>query len=733
MTELLDRLYNLLPAVYHQRDAEQGESLRALLRVIAKQVNAIETDIDQLYDNWFIETCQDWVVPYIGDLLGYTPVHEAGEPGEVNTARQRQLNKILIPRREVANTIRYRRRKGTLALLELLASDVAGWPARAVEFHKLLSITQPINHVYTKRGRVTSVREGDALDILDNPFDVLAHTVDVRRIGSRSRRGRYNIPSVGLFVWRLKVHKVTEAPASCLEEIGRNCYTFNVLGTDTPLFARTRPEPDPTHIAEEENLPVQIRRRAFDRDVNRFYGPDKSLQIWVGRQEGSNIVREFVEPARVKAADLSDWKKYRTPKDKVAVDPRMGRILFRQNEEPDGVWVSYHYGFSDDLGGGEYKRPILHPFDLTAPPERQKDFAFFNVGEKEPLTNVEEALKEWEAVRAEHPHAVIEITDNSVYSEQLNITLKKGESLQIRAANRTRPTIYLLDRKKNRPDALTVTSKDGGCFSLDGLLITGRGLYIEGQVDAVNIRHCTLVPGWALHHDCEPTNPREASLELNQTNAVCTIEHSILGPIRVYQDNVKEDPIRIHLSDSILDATAPSSLTLSDPEESYAHALLTVERSTVIGNVFTHAIDLAEDCIFTSPVRVARRQIGCMRFCYVPPDSRTPRRYNCQPDLVEKPSLELFAQNTLTKAERDQDIEIEHLRVRPQFNSLRYGTPTYCQLADTCAIEIRRGAHDESEMGVFHDLFQPQREANLRARLNEYTPASTEVGIIFAS
>jgi hypothetical protein len=28
----------------------------------------------------------------------------------------------------------------------------------------------------------------------------------------------------------------------------------------------------------------------------------------------------------------------------------------------------------------------------------------------------------------------------------------------------------------------------------------------------------------------------------------------------------------------------------------------------------------------------------------------------------------------------------------------------YCQLADACACEIKRGADDESEMGVFRDL-----------------------------
>src|SRR5215212_11856099 len=112
-----DRLYELLPVAYRQRDEEQGQPLQALLQVIGKEVDVVEEDISQLYENWFIETCQDWVVPYIGDLIGYRPVHEAGE--EVSSSQRR--NKILIPRREVANTMRYRRRKGTLALLELLA------------------------------------------------------------------------------------------------------------------------------------------------------------------------------------------------------------------------------------------------------------------------------------------------------------------------------------------------------------------------------------------------------------------------------------------------------------------------------------------------------------------------------------------------------------------------------------------------------------------------------------
>jgi hypothetical protein len=740
MTLTLDRLYELLPDIYRLRDADYGQPLRDLLRVIAEQVDIVEADITQLYDNWFIETCQDWVVPYIGDLLGYTPVHEAGEPGGVHTMREREYNKILIPRRDVADTIHNRRRRGTLAVLELLARDTAGWPARAVEFYRLLGVAQAINHVRLDRGNTVDLRHGDALDRIEGPFDELAHTVEVRRPNSHLAAGRYNIPSIGLFVWRLHAYPITDSPACCLEEIGSQYFTFSVLGNDSPLYAPAQPEPDPAHIAEENNVPTPIRRRAFERNVKRFYGSGKSLQVWIGTEQDDDLDRRYVGPENIIVADLSDWKRYRAPQGKLAIDPVLGRMLFNPGQAPDGVWVSYYYGFSADLGGGEYARPILHPFEPEAPVDYKEQFAFYRVGEREALKAIEEAVERWKEVRASRPHAVIEIADSGVYTEQLNLELNAGESLQIRAASRKRPTIYLIDRRKNRPDSLKVKSKTGGCFSLDGLLIAGRGVHVGGKVAEVNIRHCTLVPGWDLEHDCEPQNPTEPSLELFKTEARCNIEHSILGTIRVFHSEVLADPLRVHLSDTILDATGSELEALSDDTGSYAHVLLTAERCTVIGTVWTHAIDRAEDSIFLSLVKVARRQIGCMRFCYVPPESRTPRRYNCQPDramqAIEE-ELRAIAKRHHAPEPGRAEIELaqkrEARRVRPQFNSMRYGTPTYYQLAHSCAIEIKRGASDKSEMGAFHDLYQPQREANLRARLEEYTLAGMNAGIIFAS
>lgn len=748
MNNQADRLYNLLPAIYRQRDAEQGFPLQALLQVVAEQVNLMEGDITQLYENWFIETCQDWVVPYIGDLIGYRPVHEAGEPEDVNTVQGQLRNKILIPRREVANTIRYRRRKGTLALLEQLANDVAGWPARAVEFYRLLGWTQAVNHVRLDYGRTVDLRHGHALNLIDSPFEEVAHTVDVRRINSHHSQGRHNIPHVGLFVWRLKSYPASNTPAYCLEEVSPRCYTFSVLGNDTPLYNRPQPEPEPTHIADVLNLPTPIQRRAFEEEIvvdyhvertqasADYYGVEKSMAIWAPdwpkKGAPQPIPREMIVPA-----DLSDWY-YRTPRNSISVDPELGRIIFPSQQLPkQGVWVSYQYGFSADMGGGEYERPLSQP----------AHYQLYQVGSRGKFATINEAIDQWradqEAAEEEGGKlltAVIEITDSSAYTEPLNIVLNENEYLQIRATNFTRPIIRLLDYMAERPDSFTVSGAVGSRFVLDGLLITGRSVKLQGpetdpeepestteeDVCQMVIRHCTLVPGWTLQNDCEPKRPSEPSLELSNTKARISIEHTILGSIQVVADQVNRDPMTLHISDSILDATgsvcdSPTCLALSSSDWTLAHAVLTIERSTVFGHIHTHAIELAENCIFMGLVKVARRQLGCMRFCYVTPVSRTPRRYNCQPDLVE--------QTAVTEAEKEQ----ERLRVRPQFNSQRYSTPTYAQLALTCAPEITRGADDESEMGAFHNLYQPQRAANLAARLEEYTPAGMTAGILYSS
>ncbi len=757
-----DRLYELLPVVHRMRDVKQGEPLKALLSVISEQVNLLEDDISQLYENWFIETCEDWVVPYIGELVGYQPVHEAGEPSNASTLQAQLRNKILIPRREVANTIRYRRRKGTLALLELLAGDVAGWPARAVEFYKLLSQTQSINCLQQNRGRTVDVRDVNSLELLCSPFDVIAHNIDVRRINSKHSQARHNIPSVGVFICRLKSYSVTSSTAYCQEAAGPHCYTFSALGNDAPLFIKPQPEASPTDIAGELNLPVPIRRHLFEQQMNSLYGEDKSLRIWRVKKnqvDGEQTAELIPIPMEnIIPADLSDWQ-YMPQANKVAVDPQLGRIIFPPRQLPkDGIRVSYHYGFSMDMGGGEYEREI----------SQADNPQIYTVGTQGEFKKINKALEKW---CADQPHhAVIEITDSNVYVEPVNVKFRKeNQSLQIRAQNRQRPIIRLLDWLTDQPDALTVKGNEKSCFILDGITVTGRGMQISGDLSELTIRHSTLVPGWALDGNCEPLRNLEASIEINSPEVCVKIEHSITGAIQVdpvvdleesqpeygmsengksekdtrtiheeaqiarcegIGHNTRLDPIRICVSDSIIDATDQRKEAIGAPGCPVAHACLTIVRSTVFGQIQVHAIELGENSIFNGRITVARRQKGCLRFSYITPQSHTPRRFRCQPDLVTAPIIEKYKNGVISESEKNIQLEQEKNRVRPIFNSIRYGNPTYCQLSECCAQQITQGADDEAEMGVFHDLFQPQQMANLTVRLDEYLPAKMDVGII---
>jgi hypothetical protein len=677
----IDRLYQLLPAVYRTRDAEQANALRDLLRVIAEQVIVIEDDIAKMYDDWFIETCSDWAVPYIAELVGY------GAQG------------TYTPRRDVADYIRNLRRRGTAALLEELAHDSAGFSARVVELFKLLGWTQNLDHGNVERGRLAELRDGEGLELIDSPFDRDAHTIDIRNVNASRHYGLHNIPSAAAYVWRLRAFPLTRAEPY-MPRTSSFSYTFNPLGYDAPIFTSARFDADPTAIAGEINVPAPIRRRALERHLADYY--PESFAIWLNGQPVP--IHDLV------VADLSKWK-YVPEEEKIAVDPQLGRIALA--DEAKSIRVSYHYGFSGDVGAHETPRTL----------SQARDAALYRVGADETLTSIRAALDAWQAEKPKPPHAVIEIADSGTYTEDVpDIDLGARESLQIRAAQRTRPVLRILDYGPSRAESLRINMADRARFTLDGILLAGAPLRISGKgetppVVRVTVRRATLLPGWDLDEHCHPVEPNGSSLMIDNVRGTIAVERSIVGTITVRNEVLESDPVSISVSDSIVDATGDELPALAG-YGGYAWATLRIVRCTVIGPVLAHALDLGENSIFTAPLTIIRRQAGCVRFCYVPPGSRTPRRYHCQPGLVEA-------------AAPDRKDE-ERRRVQPRFTSTSFASPAYCQLDFDCADEITRGAEDEGEMGAFHQLFLPQRTAALRARLDRSTPAGMESGIIFA-
>ncbi|MFJ4471398.1 hypothetical protein ACIP2X_28515 [Streptomyces sp. NPDC089424] len=704
-----DALAALLPRRHRLRDAEEGEPLRALLAVVTEQLDRVRDSVAQGYEDLFVETAAPWALPYLGDLVGYRtlPGYERVLTTGLHDGGRAALAEAIAPRADVAATVAGRRRKGTLHLLEEVSGRVAGWPARAVELSRLVAHTQPVK-LYgdtgthrAGRGRLADLRDGAALDLAGGPFDGTARTADVRRANSGRRQGGLTPAGVALFVWRLKAHSLTSSPAYCVDR-ARNLYTFSILGNDTPLVTKPFPEPSPTHIATADNVPAFIRRRQLHDRLLDHYGPGKSFVI---RRDGED---RPVPPSDVVVADLSDWR-YRPRRGQVAVDPELGRIAFGSRTAPrQGVWVDYHHAAGADMGGGEYARDDRGP---------RPDATFYRVGPGQPHRRIMDAYRAWrDDRRADRtgPEGIIEITHSGAYQEQLDLDLDPGDRLELRAAEGTRPVVRLLDWYSNRPDALNIRAVSDDCAPherprvvLDGLLVAGRGIHVTGPVGAVVLRHSTLVPGWSLEPECDPHSPEEPSIVLERTTACLQVEHSVLGTIEVIGDEAGEEPLDIHLRDSVLDATADDREALSAPDCRHAHAVLHLHRTTVIGEIHTHAVRVAENSLFTGRLHVARRGVGCLRHSYVPAGSRTPRRYRCLPDSPGG--------------------------ARPLFVSQRYGTPWYALLADACAEEIRRGADDGAEPGAFHDLYRPQREDGLRARLAEYTPAGTDAGLIFVT
>jgi hypothetical protein len=838
-----DRLYKLLPAIYRLQDAkpEQGQALRTLMALIEQQFLDIEADVDQLYDDWFIETCQEWLVPYIGDLLGVRSL-------------QRINPQVSSQRGYVANALTYRQRKGTASVLEQLARDVTQWPARSVEFFERLSTTQHLNHLRLGNFRTPDLRNTNALELVASPFETANHYLEVRRIASR--RGRYNIPNVGLFLWRLQSYPLTQvSPRPVADDPTLGLYWVNPLGLDQPLFNPPNPETAITQLADEINVPGALRRRPLHDEVEQIVDAIAAGEtLRPAYFDRTPVFQVFMNGVPVPPQDLvicdlsgepngsgSSWFRPVSAiasTRRIGIDPVLGRLAIPQDEPlPETLHVSYAYGFSGDIGGGPYDRRNSIDPDFLRRVSWQVGVSrtIATVGSETIFATLAEAIAAWNLQPPDTTGVIVLMgneTDATEMTDAAPILLKESSELLIVSADW--PDVAVPDQvamRERRPGQLSPVgrrahlrgdlfalgnappeSSNPGRLWLNGLLLEGRVVVQPGHLGDLQVTHCTLVPrSGGLWVEAAAATPN-SSLEV-------TVQQSISGPLYL-ADTV----MSLAVYDSLVDASASGHLLLSAPlvlpiagevrvqvgtnapttltlnaadldtlRTSLETALqaglsearvarqgdrllvsgqpgqvlsftatdsdietvrrlgldgapaaiasldpdqpapaITLERSTVFGSVYGKALQLASEAIFTAPVLVQRRQVGCVRFSYVPTGSQVPRRYRCQPDLAI--AQQLAAQDGPVTPASEATIRDRVARqIVPSFTSARYGDPAYGQLSQICPPEIRTGAEDGSEMGAFSFLKQPQREANLRLALEEYLRFGLEAGIFFVT
>lgn len=724
-----ERLYSLLPTIYRVRDTLQGQPLRALMDALESEFRIVEQDMDALYDNWFIETCDDWVVPYIASQIGVYSSDDTRKlfPGQ---------------RRQVADTIAYRRRKGMVAVLEHVLRDVTGWYVRLVEYGQLLSLASHLRNI-TGRGRFADLHHATELAMLGGAFETTAHTIDIHRIApatsnsesrSRALQGKYSPDHVGVFVWRLQSYLMSIVPVRAITRVGERdlppgCFTFDPLGRDMPLFTQPQEVAALTERPDAVNLPGPISRVVFANDLreyraqhrhitaegdlfadedllrnNMYYGPERSLCVMLNGQP--------IPPGAVISADLSQWDlpvaNSHERESAVAIDVMLGRLRLLHRQPPvDGqtVEVNYCYGFSADLGGGPYIRQ-----SLSAVTPRQR----INVLQGGKVSTLTQALEWWETCYStwaqqhqvnednlvDKPRCTIHIVDNGFYEGDLVINLPENADLVIEATDGTRPVIH---------GTLTVNSEQGSAhLQLNGLLIDGQ-LDINGSVN-LEILHCTLMQrGLEARHHRANTAPTRI-----------TIDHSITGPIHLR--NVKSELL---VTDSIIDHASGNAID-SVHSDSGRGPLIDLERVTIFGKVQLQELRLAQDVIFTAPVEVKHQQCGLVRFSYVPARSHTPRREHCQPRYISDSPGD-------ARLPEKQSRPVEDEPVYPLFTSTRYGDAAYAQLDNRCLPHIRRGASNGSEMGAFNSLRQPQRQDNISQMLDEYLPFGLDAGVFYVT
>ncbi|MEM7615844.1 MAG: hypothetical protein AAF245_12395, partial [Pseudomonadota bacterium] len=443
-----------------------------------------------------------WLVPYVAALVGYRQVHDVG-PISQRALAGRWIDLV--------------RSKGTAATLEEVARGATAWPASVVEFFQRLTHPQFMNHARPQVDGALNMRNVLRLETLGSAFDSAHHTVDVGRISVGE--GRHNIANVGLFLWRLRAGGFPRHQAL---EVGPRRYTCHPLGLETQCFNLPVTEVDSRALAQPVNLPIPLRRRRLDAELDLFH--PRAFRIWI---DGI----EVAQPA-LRICNLSDdgpvWA--HAPDGVVAFDPVLGRIATPADAPvPDRVDVMFHDGFPGDVGGGSYERAAGFASALT------------------PLTQITEADDLQTALDGLETGGAVEITDSETYRGAFSLTVDPDERAEVRAANGQRPTLALTGD-------LEITGAAESEVSLDGLLIAGGAIVVPdtgtNALRRLTLRHATLLPGITATPDGTPQQPTAPSLVIEAPNVIVEIDRSVIGGIRAHPSTV------LVVRGSAIDATA---------------------------------------------------------------------------------------------------------------------------------------------------------------------------------
>lgn len=761
----VEKLWEWIPELYRDADGREHSpgrgALRALVELIAAQAAITRRDVDRLWDDQQVALADDWAVPYIGDLLGTRPVSEQNRRGQ---------------RVAVARTLFYRRRKGTVPVLEALMRDIGDLDGALVEAFRRLGRTRHRLDpqlpglqgavTATPPGGTAALRATRIADVMDGPFDDLAHTADARRL--RGPAGRYNISRINFHLYRLQAFALT---LTTPVDLGARRYVLDPSGRDIAVFQpRSRPdEGEPWQRIREWQVPAPLSCRRLNAARFRLASSDipgdlvAELAAYAGftyRDEGafrallearltppqilahlSGLLEAALTPDspkghlwpgalslaagasagaapfarhQVLGADLATWGSGIVPETdrRALLDPVRGRVLLTSAPEPDSrLFVQrWHVGLMNPVGAGPFDRAATLSPDAavtgTLPAGAVDGAGFFT--DPGPVTAV--TLPQT---------GVHRVPCSKTYEPDLGVsqTWAGVGPLSVEAADGERP--YLRFTPPAAAPAITIAAAAGG--EPPDLVLDGLWLGIQPpDLAAVTLTDagdpCPVVPARivldgsfgqvVLRHCTVDPGGERARLEPLQCLPIPAVTLQIRGQVeRLVIDRCITGPLH-EATDSGDPCSARAIVVCDSIVQSTDPVVPAVSSRIASVELWRSTVfgDVVVDRLFASEALVQ----GMVRVT----DNQTGCfRFSSaddHPDARLPPRFEspLIAPRIANHV----------------FTSRRFGDPGYAQLSPTAPAAITHGGENRAEMGVFNRRLLQVREADLEGKVAEYLP-----------
>lgn len=725
-----ERIWELIPPVYRDEDGEDGV-LRSLVEVLAEQAAIVRRSNDRLWDDEFIDLCDSWAVSYLGDLVGTRMVSALDLHGR---------------RADVANTIYYRRRAGTLAVLEGLTADITGWEGTVVEgFRQLFRHPHGLDRAPAPAGRFTGtpahglpdLRRPRGAQVAWGPWEEFAHLPDMRRHHG-GLDGRYGITKLTFHLYRLSSFAVLRATPRVLapDGNGNRRFSFDPSGRTIPLF-QEHSRPDFTHgwrRALEWELPAPMRCEVLDHAEYVIAEADILAWVAAGLVTAAQAdvlrlirsVRFFSESglrtrlSELFAPALGLAALRRILADAISEDCGKATLLPAGDGQSGGEVWSLMVEQNEGAGLKPVQRELIVAGNLTAGVvapannllviDAENGLGYFTAGSPPaeftgsysygfsgPIGSGSYSRPGLETVPAASERrgggalmapaaavdAAVAVMDSATYGPVANMTVQR--SLLLQAGNQQRPYVELTG------DWTVTASQPDNELVIDGWWLGARAprtVILAAAANAswskVRIARATFDPGGK---DADGVALGPVALSIESTVSELVIDACVLGPVTVAQTGFVQ---QLTITDSIVHTIDPvlRPVALHQPDGD-----LDIRSCTVLGQLQAHQIE-ASELLCTGKITVENLQDGCVRFSAFPPDSQVPRAYRTA--MVSDP--------------------------QSLFTSLRFGDPGYVQLSDVAPRSITRGGEDGTEIGAFRSLLTPIKLDSLQAKVDEFLP-----------